>query len=399
MSKEPSQQEVRIAFILELYDVIDKKRHAIDFIRSHEKEIESVSGQDIIIAVDRLVKLDIPMPALKQNINKLLNVLGLRVKSMPIPEAEEGSLMHALLHNYQILNTQLKEMRPLIKQLNDFTEDETLRADILRRTKRIHEFISFYEIKENVLFPLMEKHYPDFHCVTVMWSFHDDIGRNLKLSIELLENKVFDLKRFNRSIADVYFNIHAIWLRDIHILFPEMMRCIPQMQTTELLNECIEMGFPYFNPKSKTNNETKSPLQMDGKINLETGSLSAEQIMHLFKHLPVDITYVDANDKVCFFSDPPHRIFPRSKAVIGRDVHKCHPPESVHIVEQIVESFREGRKNEASFWITMRGRRILIQYFALRNKQGEYQGVIEVSQDITEIQKLEGEQRLLSWED
>ena len=118
----------------------------------------------------------------------------------------------------------------------------------------------------------------------------------------------------------------------------------------------------------------------------------------MFNHLPVDITFVDENNKVKYFSTPPKRIFPRTTSIIGRDVNNCHPPESVHVVEQIVEAFRDGTKDKASFWIKMMGDYILIQYFAIRDEEGNYRGVVEVSQEISEIKSLEGEQRLLDWE-
>ena len=136
-------------------------------------------------------------------------------------------------------------------------------------------------------------------------------------------------------------------------------------------------------------------------IDLKSGQLTAEQIVLVFSHLPVDITYVDENNKVRFFSTPKDRIFHRTNAVIGRDVHNCHPKESVHVVEKIVEAFRAGTKDRADFWISMRktGKRVLIQYFAVRNADNEYKGVIEVTQEISEIQKLEGDRRILDWEE
>ena len=131
--------------------------------------------------------------------------------------------------------------------------------------------------------------------------------------------------------------------------------------------------------------------------NLGTGILSTEQIKLIFNHLPVDITFVDEHNKVKYFSSPTKRIFPRTVAIIGRDVSNCHPKESVHVVEEIVDSFRNGEKSQADFWIKMRGEFILIQYFAVRDAQGDYRGVIEVSQEVSEIRALEGEKRLLDW--
>jgi len=126
--------------------------------------------------------------------------------------------------------------------------------------------------------------------------------------------------------------------------------------------------------------------------------MTPEQIAMVFNHLPVDLTYVDENDKVVFYSTPKHRIFPRTNAVIGRAVSNCHPPESVHIVERIVDAFRSGEREEASFWIQMRNDFVLIKYFAVRDAKGNYRGVLEVSQEVSDIRQLEGEQRLLDWE-
>ena len=131
------------------------------------------------------------------------------------------------------------------------------------------------------------------------------------------------------------------------------------------------------------------------RVDLETGLLEVEQIISLFNHLPVDITFVDENDEVRYFSDPKDRFFTRSKAIIGRKVQNCHPPESIDVVNRIVESFRKGEKDVESFWIQMKDKFLLIQYFAIRNSKGEYKGVIEVSQDVSDIRKLEGERRLI----
>ncbi|MDY0285501.1 MAG: PAS domain-containing protein [Bacteroidales bacterium] len=143
------------------------------------------------------------------------------------------------------------------------------------------------------------------------------------------------------------------------------------------------------------NNENR--ISKMGKIISSTGNLSAEQVLLAFNHLPVDITLVDSNDKVVFFNKAKNRFFPRSPAIIGRAVQNCHPPESVHIVENIIEAFRSGKKNKADFWIQMKGKFILIQYFALHDENGNYKGVIEVSQDVSAIRDLKGEKRLLNW--
>jgi len=137
------------------------------------------------------------------------------------------------------------------------------------------------------------------------------------------------------------------------------------------------------------------PWEKKEAIRLETGMLSKEEIETILDTLPIDLTFVDKDDTVRYFSQTRERIFPRTKAVIGRKVQQCHPQKSIHIVNQILEDFRNGRRDVAEFWINLQGKLIHIRYFPLRSKNGEYMGCLEVTQDITDIKKIEGEKRLL----
>jgi len=168
--------------------------------------------------------------------------------------------------------------------------------------------------------------------------------------------------------------------------------------------QSFEYPFPFIEtpvkPKDKEyeKSELRTTLSETNKIVTETGYLDPEQVLLVLNNLPVDVTVVDENDKILFFNRAKDRFFPRSPAIVGRSVQNCHPPESVHIVEKILEAFRKGEKDKADFWIRMKGRFILIQYFAMRNEKGDYKGVLEVSQDVTGIRELKGEKRLLNWE-
>jgi hypothetical protein len=232
-----------------------------------------------------------------------------------------------------------------------------------------------------------------------MWSFHDEIRQDIRSLIELTGSNEFGIKDFNRLIGNVYFNMYAIRFREEAILFPYALETLPAGLLDSLLPECRALGFPYYNTYQNIQTE---PFQTgmtsnSGDADLGTGILSLEQIRLIFNHLPVDITFVDEHNKVRYFSTPEKRIFPRSNAIIGRDVRNCHPPESVHVVEEIVEAFRSGKEDNASFWIKIKNELILIQYFAVRNEKDEYKGVIEVSQEVSGIKGLEGERRLLEW--
>ncbi len=165
-----------------------------------------------------------------------------------------------------------------------------------------------------------------------------------------------------------------------------------------MLKQTIELGLAFVRPEHKSPEKRKHKASAKvNDIKLKTGNITAEQIELIFKYLPVDITYVDENDKVVFYSDPPHRIFPRTHSIIGRKLQNCHPPESVGIVNNIVESFRKNEKDEASFWIHLGPKYVLIKYFAVRDGENNFKGTLEVSQEISEIQKIEGDRRLLDW--
>jgi len=137
---------------------------------------------------------------------------------------------------------------------------------------------------------------------------------------------------------------------------------------------------------------------MSDLLNLKTGRLTLEQIDLMLRALPVDVSFVDENDTVLYYSEKKDRIFTRVPGVIGRKVQNCHPVKSVNIVERILEAFRAGKKDTAEFWIQLAGRFIHIRYFAVRDEQGRYRGCLEVSQDVTEIRQLEGQRRLLDWD-
>jgi DUF438 domain-containing protein len=163
----------------------------------------------------------------------------------------------------------------------------------------------------------------------------------------------------------------------------------------------MEFGYCLYDPQVEWRPEGMSVSEIEygikGGIQLSTGSFHQDEMEALFRTLPIDLTFVDKNDKVKFFSMGPDRIFTRNRAIIGRDVRNCHPPSSVDIVDRILDDFKSGRENTAAFWINFKERFIYIEYFALRGSNGEYLGTVEFTQDLTAYRKLEGEQRLLSY--
>lgn len=173
------------------------------------------------------------------------------------------------------------------------------------------------------------------------------------------------------------------------IIFPVASETVNKDAWNQMHIQSFEYLFPFIEAPEKTKvsdakqGNSQNNVNQKGDVISETGNLSAEQVILAFNHLPVDITIVDENNRVLFFNKAKDRFFPRSPAIVGRLVQNCHPPESVHIVEEIVETLKTGKKDKADFWIQMKGKFILIQYFALRDEEGNFKGVIEVSQDVT----------------
>jgi DUF438 domain-containing protein len=396
MSEISNHRPIKQAALRKLFFSIMNQENAVQAIRSNKDLIDATKASDIIELVHHLVQEGIPLPELKTSINKFLNVLGNTIRQMPGVQMHDGTVAGSLALASQDIIDKLDALKQIIKKFSKNCEDRRLRSEILNRLKSLQSMQAYYKAKEIVLFPLIERHWSNFGCLRVMWSFHDDIRRNLQRAIQELEKGDFDPAVFNRLIGDFYFNTYAIHTRDTKLLLPYALEIIPAADLMAIAPELrvygIKMSVPYegFDDSHQSNVNTE-------QVVLRTGSLSIDQIMLIFNNLPVDITLVDEHNKVCFYSDPPHRIFPRSRAIIGRDVRNCHPPESIDTVNAIIDAFRKGLQSEASFWIDMNGRKLMIRYFALRNSDGDYKGTLEVSQDITAMIGLVGERRLLHW--
>ena len=397
MSEFTNHKAARINKLVELFLMIIRGELSPELVGRYQEAIDQAGPADVITVVDELVQLQIPMQELKKGINKALNLLNRPLQEFPYQAPVAGSFLHSLVLNNEQADYRLKAIRPLLKEINQDVSNPSLQHKLKDQLLDLSKIDLHYQIKENVLFPVIEKHLTDYRCLQVMWSFHDDIRRNLKETIHMLDAGDIDLKKFNRLAGDIFFNIYAVKFREERILFPIVSQMITEKELNSLLGESLEIGFPFVQPSIITEVLPATENENSGEVDLKTGYMTAEQIRLIFNHLPVDITYVDENNKVKFFSTPEKRIFRRTNSIIGRDVKNCHPHESVHVVEKIVEAFRNGEKDKASFWIQMKGEFILIQYFAVRDEAGSYKGVVEVSQEITEIRNLQGENRLLDW--
>ena len=377
-------------------------------LEKYKEAIEHVTPHDMLKLEDKQMQMGIKPAAIKKDVDKVINIFFNKLQEYSWEKPEEGTFLYYLMLENSAYKFKLNEVKKILKsykgrQVSDFDQ---LKDDLLSRFEEFAKFEPHYVKKENILFPFLEKKWSSYRPLTVMWSLHDDIRKKLKLIIQILKSDHSTWADLNKEIGAYYFLVFGMIQKENLIIYPVASETVSDEEWEEMHNQSFEYPFPFIESPAKPKdikepvqeNQTEN-IQIDGHLKLksETGELNPEQILLLLNNLPVDITFVDENDKVRFFSRPKERFFPRSPAIIGRAVQNCHPPESVHIVEEIVAAFRNGEKDNAKFWLELKGKFILIQYFALRNDKNEYKGVIEVSQDVTDIRALKGEQRLLDW--
>ncbi len=258
-----------------------------------------------------------------------------------------------------------------------------------------------YVLKENAVFPFLEKH--GFTGPSqVMWGKHNDI-RSMMHSAEAglaAANTMSRLAALRKAVLDpLIAEIEGMIFKEENILFPAAMEKILPEEWVKIAASFAEIA-PAYVPREQDRAasaaaQAPSVPAEAGSIGLPSGRLSPAQLEAVLNVLPVDVSFVDETGKVAYFNQTEKRIFPRSVSVIGRSVQNCHPPQSVHKVTAILEAFRRGERDRAEFWITLGGRFISIRYFAVRDGNGKYLGCLEVSQDLTELRALQGERRLL----
>ncbi len=370
--------------------------NGLQLIEKHAIKTSKFIPHDIVMAFDILIDKKIPIEDLKVVSNKLINILYQILLEYPALKPKPNSVLDLYTKDNDVALLKLKEIREHIKALNKQIDEIHVSA-LKTKLNEFEQFFLHYTVIENVVFPLLESKWEHHQCVKIMWSFHDDIRRNVRKLTELLSKNEIDLKEFNSVCGLVFFNVNTIILREEKIIFSMLLETSTDEQLNDMLLQTIEIGLPFAQLKPPELKNKKIIFSNEEKIYFPTGTLSAVQFNLIFNHLPVDITFVDENDTVRFFSNPPHRIFPRTPAIIGRKVQFCHPPESVHVVEKILNSFKIGEKDVASFWFHMGPKFILIQYFAVRNENKEYKGTLEVSQEISGIQRIKGDRKLLDW--
>ena len=296
--------------------------------------------------------------------------------------------------------------KDIVENLNNYikTREELNLTALTSGLEKLQDIDIHYKKKENLLFPYMEK-YGFTAPPQVMWGVDDEIRNEIKEAF----NKVSSTNKVNddlvNEINNVVTRVKEMIFKEENIMLPMLTDNLTEDEWKIISEESSEFGYylikvpSKWEPEKEYNDTFKDNEEIpSGTISLPTGKFTVEELTTVLNNLPIDITFVDKNDRVKYFSEAKERIFPRARTIIGREVVNCHPPASVHIVEGIVNDFKSGKKDNEDFWINLGGKFILIRYFALRDEKGEYLGTLEVTQNIGPIRELEGEKRLVSLE-
>ncbi len=305
-----------------------------------------------------------------------------------------GHPAHTLKQENREIEKLIKSIQKNLGTLPNTAANESIKEEL----NKLSEISIHYVKKENLLFPYLEKYGITAHP-KVMWGVDDEIREELKHINSKLQRE--DVIKSASEISTLLTKIEDMIFKEENILLPMLIENLALDEWRVISEESEELGYcliesvPKWNPNK--NNDSKTEIQAsENEIILPTGFLKKEELIKILDTLPMDITFVDKNDTVKYFSQGAERIFPRTKSVIGRNVSNCHPPASVHIVEKIVEDFKAGVKDSEDFWIKMGDKYILIRYFAMRDENNEFLGVLEVTQNIKPIQEIQGEKRLVT---
>ncbi|NHJ48383.1 MAG: DUF438 domain-containing protein [Asgard group archaeon] len=390
----------------ELNEGMDPDQAKKDF----QKIIDQTGPDELAKVEEELVKEGMP----RERLNKLCDVhiavfqeqLGDQKLMVP-----KGHPLAILMEEHRILLEYVEKLNTTTNSLAKMKDFESIKDEIDTLADIAHHFkesIKHYLREENVLFPFIEKHGLT-EPPAQMWIDHDKIRALEKTLIDLVgiakdkKGKYADFKeQLLKNVGALANLISSHFYKENNILFPAAMRLLTPDEWTTVREDFDEIGYCCFTPEhvikaapEKTKRKVEGKMPEEGMIEFETGPMPISFIEPIMNALPLDMTFVDAEDNVRFFSRGEERIFVRTKAIIGRSVINCHPEKSYHVVKQILDDFRAGKRSVAEFWINLKGQVVHIRYFAIRDKAGKYLGCLEASQDITRIQKLEGQKRLL----
>lgn len=383
------------------------KGQAPDVVRAQLiRMLGQVPYDDVVEVEQELIKEGLPT----EEILKLCDVHSQALRgTITLEKARQvpaGHPVHTFKQENRALELELRAVGALYDDLGKATNESDvneLLCQIRERFNSLFDVEKHYTRKEHLVFPFLEKHGITGPS-TVMWGKDDQVRELIKGALEALQAGPltredalgllsFVLKPASDAIAEMIY-------KEEQILFPMSLDTLTENEWHAVYNQSPEIGFCLYDPQDRWLDAERTAAgeeRQNEKINFPSGSMTPRELNAILSSLPFDLTFVDKDDRVRFFTQGAERIFVRSRAVLGRKVQLCHPPKSVHMVQQILDDFRAGRESRAPFWINFKGRFIHIEYVALRDEAGEYLGTLEITQDLTEKRQLDGEQRLLQY--
>jgi DUF438 domain-containing protein len=362
-----------------------------------KREFSDVSTAELSQMEQALINEGLPVKEIERLCDVHASVFGGSISDIHHKEAvlTPGHPLHTL-------HEENKAIKALIDhELIPYLESEGNMNLLMLRVgiDRLKEIDKHYTRKEQLFFPYLEK-----KGVTgppqVMWGVDDKIRGLIKSVRTKLDEPTITVKAIKTPLLEMIDQINEMIFKEDTILIPLLNDTLNLYNFIKIEEASDEIGYflekpsvRWNQPEADTKEET--PKTSVGEVRLDAGSLSFLEVNQILNKLPLDMTFVDKDGYVKYFTQGEERIFERPITILGRHVNMCHPPQSVHVVEQIVESFKTGKKDHEDFWIQMRGNFIHIRYFAIRSKTGEYLGTLEVTQNIKPLRDLEGEKRLL----
>jgi len=375
--------------------------------------LEGISPLEIAKIEEELIREGMPREEIQKLCDVHLAVFREQLEKQKLDIPLEHPI-NILMEEHKILLQLSEKLSTIANKVQQATDVSYVGKDITQLkhiAKDLLDAEKHYLREENVLFPTLEKH-GIAEPPAIMWTEHNQLREKKKQLHNLIEKyNSLSLQDFKKHLSEnaksLNNTLSSHIFKENNILFPTALRVITNDEWKRAREEFEEIGYCCFTPphltgtsqEKEAKKEEKVVASPKGVLQFETGTLTKEELEAILDTLPVDVTFVDKEDSVKYFSKAEKRVFVRTKAIIGRKVQLCHPQKSVHIVNRILDSFRTGKRDVAEFWIQVKDRLIYIRYFAVRDKNGKYLGTMEVTQDITDIKKIEGEKRLLDWKD
>jgi DUF438 domain-containing protein len=375
-----------------------------------EELIADVEATEIAAMEQKLIEDGVPDTEVKRLCDVHVQVFADALEGHEPVQAPAGHPMDTFQRENRALlqvTASLRKVAEAIGEPPDGAAWARLKSALTDTVERLGEVDKHYLRKENQLFPFLELHGVEGPS-KVMWAIHDDIRALLKQARTTIAGD--DAALAVSTCLALAKMVDDMVTKEEKVLHPMAIDTLSDEEWARIRAGEGDIGYAFITdvpawPAAGDAGAAGAPAGTAGQagpaspaglLDLKTGGLSLEELNLVLGALPIDFQYVDEHDKVRFYSEG-HRIFPRSPGVIGRKVQNCHPPASVHKVQQIIDAFRAGEKDSAEFWIEMQGKFLHIRYFAIRDEAGAYRGVVETVQDATAVRALEGQRRLLDW--